>query len=180
MLRLICRILSLIDISNAGRWKFKITSGHEISIPSDLQNLLGTAIAADINQYVTVRVLDVESDKAGFEPFSTIGSTTISTRIGQEKFRKLLVDYWCGGCAVTGLRLLDILKAFHIKPWSESTDAERMDKFNGLLLSPNLDALFDNGFISFSNNRKLMISDNASAYTTMLGIGNELNILYKQ
>ena len=57
---------------------------------------------------------------------------------------------------------------------------QHMDKFNGLLLSPNLDALFDNGFISFSNNRKLMISDNASAYTTMLGIGNELNILYKQ
>jgi 5-methylcytosine-specific restriction protein A len=82
----------------------------------------------------------------------------ILSRIGQEKFRASLVSYW-GKCAVTGCKKLELLRASHIKPWNEASDKERLDKYNGLLLIPNLDAAFDAGFISFDDDGRIMISN---------------------
>jgi hypothetical protein len=53
------------------------------------------------------------------------------------------------------------LIASHIKPWRVSTNAERLDGENGLLLSPNIDFLFDRGFISFADDGALLISPSA-------------------
>ena len=49
------------------------------------------------------------------------------------------------------------LKASHIKPWREATDAERLDGANGLLLSPHIDHLFDEGYITFSSNQEPVV-----------------------
>jgi L-ascorbate metabolism protein UlaG (beta-lactamase superfamily) len=49
------------------------------------------------------------------------------------------------------------LKASHIKPWRDATDTERLDGANGLLLSPHIDHLFDEGHITFSNSQELVI-----------------------
>jgi putative restriction endonuclease len=58
---------------------------------------------------------------------------------------------------------LSLLKASHIKPWRDSSNQERLDPENGLLLHPALDHLFDSGFISFDNTGKIMISEKLSA-----------------
>ena len=52
-----------------------------------------------------------------------------------------------------------ILISSHIVPWSESNDDERLDVDNGILLSPNVDALFDKYLISFDDDGKLLVSD---------------------
>lgn len=65
-------------------------------------------------------------------------TSLINARIGQGKYRKDLINLW-GGCSVTGYEDYKMLVASHIKPWSFSTNSERLDKFNGLLLLPNLD-----------------------------------------
>jgi putative restriction endonuclease len=49
------------------------------------------------------------------------------------------------------------LKARHIKTWRDSTDAERLDGANSLLLSPHIDHLFDAGYITFSIGQRLVI-----------------------
>jgi hypothetical protein len=79
-------------------------------------------------------------------------------RVGQGRFRKDLLDYWQEACAVTRLRLPDILKASHIKPWRVSSNAERLDPFNGLLLLPQYDELFDAGWISFRDDGTMLVS----------------------
>jgi len=84
--------------------------------------------------------------------------TATKSRIGQVQFRNGLLAYWEGGCAVTSIRNKDLLRASHIKPWKDSDDRERLDKYNGLLLSPDLDALFDCGLITFDDNREMRIS----------------------
>ena len=81
----------------------------------------------------------------------------IQSRIGQGKFRTDLINYW-NGCAVTGCKRFDILRASHIKPWSKATNEERLDKYNGLLLVPNLDVVFDAGYISFGDDGTIIIS----------------------
>lgn len=55
-----------------------------------------------------------------------------------------------------------MLRASHIKPWEASTDAKRLDSNNGLLLSAHIDALFDEGLISFADDGKMLLSDQIS------------------
>ena len=61
-------------------------------------------------------------------------------------------------CRVTGTIAIEHLRASHIKPWSQSTNEERLDGDNGLLLAPHVDHLFDYGWISFDDDGRLLIS----------------------
>jgi putative restriction endonuclease len=61
-------------------------------------------------------------------------------------------------CRITGVADARLLIASHIKPWAESSDKEKLDGCNGLLLSPHVDLLFDRGFISFENDGTLLVS----------------------
>ncbi|MUJ20617.1 DUF2002 family protein [Aliivibrio fischeri] len=81
----------------------------------------------------------------------------ISCRRGQGKYRKDLIDLW-GKCSVTECKQVEILRASHIKPWRDATNNERLDPYNGLLLTPNLDTLFDSGMISFDSTGNILIS----------------------
>lgn len=81
----------------------------------------------------------------------------VKARIGQGQFREQLLSYW-GKCSLTGCEVQGVLRASHIKPWRVCTNKERLDVFNGLLLSPNMDVLFDKGLISFENSGSIRIS----------------------
>jgi hypothetical protein len=88
---------------------------------------------------------------------SVLGETEaeaiVRRRIGQDVFRKALIEYHGGRCQVTGITDAALLRASHIIPWSEcETDAERLDVHNGLLLSSLWDAAFDEGLLSFQDN----------------------------
>lgn len=89
-------------------------------------------------------------------------------RIGQASFRSKLERLWGGKCCVTGATVL--LHASHIKPWAVSDDRERLDPFNGLLLSPVYDKAFDQGLISFAPDGKIMISSKLVPSVKQLGI----------
>lgn len=87
-------------------------------------------------------------------------------RVGQDIFRNALIEYWAGACAVTGIGLEPVLRASHMKPWSQcDSDAERLNVFNGLLLVANLDALFDRGLISFEDGGCMLMSPQLSGET---------------
>ena len=84
---------------------------------------------------------------------------TVKQRIGQDVYREALMNYWNGACAVTGCSVNEVLRASHAKPWKDCTTAEeRLDVYNGFLLSANLDALFDKGLISFDDDGVIMLS----------------------
>lgn len=87
----------------------------------------------------------------------TVRQMEVSTRVGQDVFRSAVIDYW-GSCCVTGCELHEVLVASHIVPWSQATDQERMDVYNGLLLTPNLDRLFDRYLISFEEHGYICIA----------------------
>ena len=100
----------------------------------------------------------------------------LKSRVGQGVFRERLIGYW-KGCAVTGADCISVLRASHIKPWRDSSNEERLDQFNGLLLTPNLDAAFDAGRISFDNSGKIMLSPKfAGAPAFQLHITQKLKI----
>jgi putative restriction endonuclease len=93
-------------------------------------------------------------------PRTTEAERLVVQRIGQNIFRDAVMIYWGGQCAVTGVRDPRLLRASHIKPWAVcETDAERLDVYNGLLLSAHLDAAFDAGLISFTNRGGVLFSN---------------------
>ncbi|MEO8675748.1 MAG: HNH endonuclease [Casimicrobiaceae bacterium] len=88
---------------------------------------------------------------------STEVAQLIKARRGQGLY-KSRVELIENGCRVTGLRRPEHLVASHIKPWRLSSDAEKLDGNNGLLLSPHIDHLFDRSYISFSNHGRILVS----------------------
>jgi hypothetical protein len=92
-------------------------------------------------------------------PRTTEAERLVIQRVGQDVFRDALMVYWDGRCAVTGIREPRLLRASHIMPWAKcDTDAERLDVYNGLLLAAHLDAAFDAGLISFTEDGAILLS----------------------
>jgi putative restriction endonuclease len=83
--------------------------------------------------------------------------SVIKARVGQGEFRDRLLRRW-RGCAVTGIEAPELLRASHIKPWRMSTNVERLHEFNGLMLLPQYDHLFDRGYITFDDTGHLVPS----------------------
>lgn len=83
-------------------------------------------------------------------------------RIGQGLFRKRVILVNDGACRVTGVTDTRVLIASHIKPWKVSSNAERISGFNGLLLSPHVDALFDDHLITFEDDGRMHVHDSLS------------------
>lgn len=97
-------------------------------------------------------------DKTAHLPQNTEAEIETVRRIGQDRFRLALRDYWNDQCAATGFDIPELLRASHMKPWSKATNEERLSPFNGLLLAPHLDLLFDKGYISFEDSGTLILS----------------------
>lgn len=82
----------------------------------------------------------------------------VRQRVGQNIYRYLLMKYWNGRCALTGVSESILLRASHAKPWKDCTDAERLDVHNGLLLTIHLDTAFDAGLITIGENSDVVPS----------------------
>lgn len=92
-------------------------------------------------------------------PRETEAERLVIQRKGQEVFRESLLAYWGGRCPLTGITDAALLKASHMKPWADcETDAERLDPYNGLLLSALWDAAFDSGLVTFDETGELLAS----------------------
>lgn len=100
------------------------------------------------------------------------GGATSEARYNQRPwqgaYRNEVLRIW-GACAVTGCRTPSLLTASHIKPVIYCTEAEKMDPYNGILLSKVFDALFDRGLVTFENDGRILISSSLP--------GDELNRL---
>ncbi len=81
-----------------------------------------------------------------------------NTREGQQKYREKLLEQ-CPFCPFTKISDERLLIASHIKPWAASSSKERVDPYNGFILSPLYDKLFDKGFITFTETRHVVLSN---------------------
>ncbi|WP_077930960.1 HNH endonuclease [Acetobacter persici] len=85
-------------------------------------------------------------------PRGTEAERFVIQRIGQDIFRKSLLDYWQHRCPLTGISDPALLRASHIIPWADcKNDFERLNVYNGLLLSALWDAAFDRALVTFDD-----------------------------
>lgn len=98
--------------------------------------------------------------------------TLSKARVGQGEYRKKLLEL-CPFCPITLVSDDRLLIASHIKPWAASNDFEKTDPNNGFMLTPTFDFLFDRGFLSFTDDRKTILSPFLSNMTySKLGISD--------
>lgn len=149
-------------------------SGYLSSISGELADVFMKMIGNQYNSIVDTKIDD------GIQGRIDIGYTVkqqlVNSRRGQGQFKSnVLSNEKC--CRLTGISDIRFLVASHIKPWSKSTDEEKLDGCNGFLLSPNADRLFDRGFISFTDDGSIMVSSRIEKDLCMqMGIQIDKNV----
>jgi putative restriction endonuclease len=121
--------------------------------------------AASLDGLVERRILeDASLDQS-------VREQLIRARRGQGLFRERVLGVE-PICRITGIGKPNLLIASHIKPWRAcGTTAERLDGFNGLMLAPHADFLFDRGLIGFEDDgRSLFSSQLQEADAAALGL----------
>jgi putative restriction endonuclease len=137
---------SLADETGLARWLRRASS---------LAQALPHQAVANFDSQVQAELAELEPTTAK----NTEVQRLVRQRVGQQAFRQAMLDYWGGACAVTGMALPQALRASHAKAWALcESDAERLDVYNGLLLTANLDALFDSYLVSFDDAGLLQVS----------------------
>jgi putative restriction endonuclease len=186
----------------ANRWSLKINSvvwqfdgliqnfpeiilKNGIFYISNLDNL-GKFLRKTVELAKTISTQEFEDykTKVGQEQndINSISGTEIETivrrRIGQDIYRKAMLNYWGGACAVTGIDVPEVLRASHAKPWKDcENDNERLDVYNGFLLNANFDALFDRCLITFDDLGKIVISPHLTqTQCNLLNIHSEIQL----
>lgn len=137
-----------------------------------------TANYFDFDQPLVSRANVQKQTRKGLHnpPNTTERRGLVTSRVGQGQYRKDLLQKFDCKCAVTGCAEVEILIASHIVPWRDSTDEERLDPDNGILLSPIYDALFDKYLISFSSDGRMVVSKKITQSIECLGIDPKLTI----
>lgn len=89
---------------------------------------------------------------------ATVKQQLVTARKGQGIFRERVLALE-PRCRVTGVTNPWLLIASHIKPWRGcDTATERLDGANGLMLTPDVDRLFDRGLIGFGDDGAVLVS----------------------
>lgn len=76
-------------------------------------------------------------------------------RIGQGAFRVLITDAYQRKCSITGEKTLPVLESAHIQSYSQSGPHVIS---NGILLRSDMHKLFDNGYITITQDLKVEVS----------------------
>jgi 5-methylcytosine-specific restriction enzyme A len=155
------RFKSEVEVFDADYFETKDTAGTtRIGIKFFFKRM-GAYVPLQAELFPRVSSVADPMEKFGtVPPNSTERKGLVTSRVGQGAYRKRIIHRWEYKCAVTGFNKLDVLIASHIVPWCDSTDNERLDVDNGILLSPTFDALFDRHLISFEDNGKIILSNN--------------------
>jgi len=121
------------------------------------------------------RRLEVEIAASAEIP-ETERTALVQARRGQGLFRENVRSIE-RACRVTRVERLEHLIASHIQPWRDSSNEQRLDGENGLLLTPTIDHLFDKGFISFENSGQLIVSPVADPVSLKrMGLNPQANL----
>lgn len=110
----------------------------------------------------------------------TSREAVVLARRGQGVYRQQVMQVWQGRCAVSGCAVPAVLIASHAKPWVSSTDEERLDPYNGLLLAASIDRLFDKGLISFDDNGRLLCKAVQEAELNTLGLSRTSRLRFTE
>lgn len=125
--------------------------------------------SVDVSNFYGIEVVPKNPIVIDDDFFIENATAEINIRIGQSKFRKGVLENFNNKCAITGVSEPSLLRASHIIPWSHRKDC-RGDIANGIALYVEVDALFDKGYISFTDDYQLVVTNRLDELSEKLKI----------
>jgi len=133
-------------------WNPNIVVGKRAAMDSEL----GKSVWNKVQLVLSKRQLTFEPDLRIYEEKARYGKETlIKPRLGQGTFKILVTDAYQRTCAITKERILPVLEAAHIKPYSVSGPHEVR---NGVLLRSDVHKLFDTGYMTITQTLNIEVS----------------------
>jgi putative restriction endonuclease len=142
------------------RWTATIRN-HQFLMRSNSQ------LSVDISAFYAKSIISLPTIAVEDDYFIENARAEINIRLGQSKFRIGVLKNFGNKCALTEISEISLLTASHIVPWSHNKDF-RADISNGICLYVEYDALFDKGFISFTDELKTTITTDISKLSKQL------------
>ncbi|MDH4219303.1 MAG: HNH endonuclease [Candidatus Aminicenantes bacterium] len=151
-------------------WSPNIVRGKRVEMDSEE----GKYLWSKLQLLLSKRQLTQEPDLRTEEERTRYGKETlIRPRLGQGSFRILVTDAYLRSCAITQERVLPVLEAAHIKPYSDDGPHEVR---NGVLLRSDMHKLFERGYLTITPKLHIEVSrrikdefDNGKYYFTFHG-----------
>ena len=128
------------------------TSGKAVA--KKMEGLIKRTSSTDLEKYLNLTKAEGKNKLAA-----------VKVRVNQDIFRKMVLLNYGGKCCVTGLAVLEVLRASHISAWAEDK-TNRLNPENGLCLSATYDAAFDRHLISFDEDYRLVVSKSIKDHYT--------------
>jgi hypothetical protein len=150
-----------------GHWQWKLR-------PALIEALteLGHVERACAGAGAAEAMAEVDADPQSKGIPETTRLALVNARIGQGGYRKRMLRVWGGQCAVSSSSISPVLVASHAKSWTSSSNQERLDEYNGLILAASIDKLFDSGLISFSDDGLLLRKELPLAELSAIGLSD--------
>jgi putative restriction endonuclease len=134
-----------------------LEAGGELALLGQEELDIST-LEAELREQITRR--------AAASPWSDLETERIllaSARVGQHVFAQHVLANCGGRCVFCGLKpatfgAARMLLAGHIKPWKDSTHAERLDFRNGLAACPAHDVAFDTGLLTVNGGLRIHLA----------------------
>jgi putative restriction endonuclease len=139
-------------------WNRSIVQGKSYDNNTEIGNNLWSKIELLLHQYKLFdRKESTESQLILEEPEAAYTKKYLTkVRLGQGAFRVQLTDAYFRRCSITGEKTLPVLESAHIKPFSESGPNHLS---NGILLRADLHKLYDSGYITFTKDYRVEVSN---------------------
>ncbi len=145
---------------------FYLSDTESWSPPFDMAKNIMTGKSYDISHGEGARLFEQAKhamyskrgvDESAFEEVAPRygAEQIIKPRLGQGGFRVVVLEGYERKCSITGEKTLPVLDAAHIQPYSEMGPH---DLSNGLLLRSDWHTLFDNGYVTVTNDLKIEVS----------------------
>ncbi len=166
-----------------------IQSVYLTEVPGSMADVLLNAIGQpalgirDVARHLDPEVQRKKAEEAITHAIerSTIEETTrkalVAARVGQGRFRAdvLVVE---PRCRITGVEDQRLLVASHIRPWHRCPENEqRLDRFNGLMLTPTFDRMFDRGLLTFEDNGDVHVAPSVTTSVVhRIGLDSHQNV----
>lgn len=109
-------------------------------------------------------------------------NTETKIRMGQYELRNEILRLANYKCCLTGIACNELLVASHIKPWSQSTDKEKVDVHNVLCLNKFHDGLFDKYLMTINEDMNVIYASNlkkmlgSEVYDNWIKPYNKINV----
>lgn len=157
-----CKVYAMTE-ENLPVYTSHLSQGNKTSLVSSAGRASKSAFVKKRNKTKERYIANIDRVKAKIEGLTeTEKETVVQQRIGQGYFRELLLEKYGCKCALCNISTLTMLRASHIKSWKASTNNQKLDEHNGLLLCAHHDALFDKYLISFNDDGSLVVSPTLS------------------